>query len=189
MKRVTILALFLAFAILAGCAPVSASAQAISREAAARAAVHPVDDNAALPVTRDFPPDLAATLLGASRVVVVEMTTARGCLACDHLWSQLDSLCRRYGWQVRTISGQEALLRSARLGLPWVGHPVAWVRPTDDPNRTIPVAIGTDHQANLLRNLYLAAKMLTGVRPGVAVRAMSKFTGIVGAPSHTSHRR
>jgi hypothetical protein len=196
MKRVTNLASLLAFVILAGCAPVSASAQAISRDAAARAAVHPVADNAALeswlarvPITRDFPPDLAATLRGASRVVVVEMTTARGCIPCDHLWSQIATLGRRYGWQIRTISGQDALLRSGRLGLPWIGHPVAWVRPTDDSNRTIPVAIGTDHQANLLRNLYLAAKMLTGVRPAVAVRALSKFTGIVAATSHTSHRR
>lgn len=80
-------------------------------------------------------------------------------------------------------------MRSGRLGLPWIGHPVAWVRPIDNPNRTVPVAIGTDHQANLQRNLYLAAKMLTGVRPAVAVRAMSKFTGIVGASSHTSNRR
>lgn len=45
----------------------------------------------------------------------------------------------------------------------------------------IPVAIGTDLDANLTRNIYLAAKMLTGVRPAVGVRAMAKFTGIVGA--------
>ena len=62
-----------------------------------------------------------------------------------------------------------------------MGHPVAWVRPVSDPNRIIPVAIGTDHEPNLARNLYLAAKMLTGVKPTVGVRGMSKFTGIVAA--------
>jgi hypothetical protein len=71
------------------------------------------------------------------------------------------------------------MLRSGRLGLPWVGNPVAWVRPIADPNRMVPVAIGTDHSVNLARNTYLAAKMLTGVRVAVGVRAMSKFTGIV----------
>src|SRR3546814_13281552 len=64
--------------------------------------------------------------------------------------------------------------------LPWVGHPVAWVRATNDPNRVIPIAIGTDHSVNLARNIYLAFKMMTGVRPDVGVRAMAKFSGIVG---------
>src|SRR3546814_19059028 len=64
--------------------------------------------------------------------------------------------------------------------LPWVGHPVAWVRATNDPNRVIPIAIGTDHSVHLARNIYLAVKMMTGVRPDVGVRAMAKFTGIVG---------
>ncbi|MBL0915346.1 MAG: hypothetical protein IBJ13_07470, partial [Sphingopyxis sp.] len=59
--------------------------------------------------------------------------------------------------------------------------PGAWVRPRSDTGRLIPVAIGTDHAPNLARNLYLAAKMLGGVRPAVGVRALSKFTGIVGA--------
>lgn len=54
------------------------------------------------------------------------------------------------------------------------------MRPISDPNRTVPIAIGTDLEPNLTRNIYLAAKMMTGVRPAVAVRAMSKFTGIVG---------
>lgn len=48
------------------------------------------------------------------------------------------------------------------------------------------MAIGTDHDLNLRRNIYLAAKMFDGVRPAVALRAMSKFTGIVapgGAPT------
>jgi len=62
-----------------------------------------------------------------------------------------------------------------------VGHPVAWVRPRTDANRTVPVAIGTDHAPNLARNLYLAAKMLGGVRVAVGVRGMSKFTGIIAA--------
>src|SRR3546814_8262592 len=80
------------------------------------------------------------------------------------------------------------MLRSGRLGLPWIGHPVAWVRPMNDTNRIIPIAVGTDHAPNLARNLYLAAKMLTGVRPAVGVRALSKFTGLVGGRSeeHTS---
>ncbi|MFX8558134.1 hypothetical protein ABTM03_18840, partial [Acinetobacter baumannii] len=91
-------------------------------------------------------------------------STAPGCVPCADLWGKLAGLRRQYGWQVRTISSEDALLRSGRLGLPWVGHPVAWVRPIDDPNRTIPIAIGTDHAPNLARNAYLAAKMLTGVR-------------------------
>jgi hypothetical protein len=81
------------------------------------------------------------------------------------------------------------MLRSGRLGLPWVGHPVAWARPIADATASFPIAIGTDHSANLARNLYLAAKMLTGVRPAVGVRGMSKFTGIVGMPAQSQGRR
>src|SRR3546814_13925678 len=106
------------------------------------------------------------------------MSTAPGCVPCADLWTKLGSLGRRYGWQVRAISAQEAMLRSGRLGLPWIGHPVAWVRPMNDTNRIIPIAVGTDHAPNLARTLYLAAKMLTGVRPAVGVRALSKFTEI-----------
>lgn len=160
-----------------------------------RAAIHPVGDAASMrqwlvrvPVTRDFPPDLADTLRGQASLYVIEMTTAPSCVPCADLWSQLNRLRALYGWQVRTLSGQEALIRSGRLGLPWVGHPVAWVRPLADPQRVVPVAVGTDHAANLTRNLYLAAKMLTGVRPAVAVRAMSKFTGIVGARPNPKKR-
>src|SRR3546814_13009521 len=105
---------------------------------------------------------------------MIEMTTTPGCAPCGDLWAKLTALGTRYGWQVRTISGQEAMIRSGRLGLPWVGHPVAWVRPVGDDARVVPVAIGTDHSPNLARNLYLAAKMLTGVRTDVGVRAMSK---------------
>jgi hypothetical protein len=151
-------------------------AQTVSREDAARAAIHPVGTTAAMnhwlsrvPVTRAFPPDFTEELRGRSSAFVVEMSTAPGCVPCADLWTKLGSLGRRYGWQVRAISAQEAMLRSGRLGLPWIGHPVAWVRPMND--------------TNLARNLYLAAKMLTGVRPAVGVRALSKFTGIVGGPS------
>lgn len=175
-------------------------AQLVTRKQAIRAAIHPVSTKADLrswlgrvPLTRQFPPDLVDTLRGQSSHYVIEMTTAPGCLPCADLWARLGQLGRRYGWQVRTISGQDAMLRSGRLGLPWVGHPVAWVRPISDPNRVVPVAIGTDLEPNLTRNIYLAAKMLTGVRPAVAVRAMSKFTGIVGTParppSSTANRR
>jgi hypothetical protein len=138
---------------------------------------------ARVPVTQAFPGDFAATLRGHGPAFVIEMTTAYGCIPCGDLWTKLTMLGSRYGWQVRTISGQEAMIRSGRLGLPWIGHPAAWVRPRSDTSRIIPVAIGTDHAPNLARNLYLAAKMLTGVRPAVGVRAMAKFTGIVGTPA------
>lgn len=164
-----------------------ADARPITREDAARAAIHPVASVpdmqawlARVPVTRDFPPDFAATLRGEAPAFVIEMSTAPGCIPCADLWGKLARLHGQYGWQVRTISSEEAMLRSGRLGLPWVGHPVAWVRPVSDANRTIPIAIGTDQVPNLARNVYLAAKMLTGVRVDVGVRALSKFTGIVG---------
>ncbi|WP_342250372.1 hypothetical protein [Sphingomonas sp. OTU376] len=164
------------------------SAQAIDRDRARQAAIHAVGSTAEMrqwlrrvPMTRDFPPDFADALKGQAGLFVIEMTSAPGCLPCDDLWLQLNRLRALYGWQVRILSGQDAMLRSGRLGLPWVGHPIAWVRPWADAGRMIPVAIGTDHSANLARNLYLAGKMLTGVRPAVAVRAMSKFTGIVAA--------
>jgi hypothetical protein len=144
-----------------------------------------------VPRTSVYPPDFEATLRGQGAAYVVEMSTAPGCLPCGDLWTKLGVMKARYGWSIRTITTQEAMIRSGRLGLPWVGHPVAWVRPLADPNRIIPVAIGTDHAVNIARNLYLAAKMQTGVRAGVGVRAMSKFTGIVGVPafSPSTHRR
>jgi thiol-disulfide isomerase/thioredoxin len=171
-------------------------AQTVSREDAARAAIHPVASQAEVnrwlarvPVTRAFPPNFAEELRSAGSAFVIEMSTAPGCLPCADLWPKLQRLGRQYGWPVRTLGSQEAMLRSGRLGLPWVGHPVAWVRPANDTNRLIPIAVGTDHTPNLARNLYLAAKMLTGVRPAVGVRALSKFTGIVAAPRSPSHRR
>lgn len=173
----------------------AAAAQGVTREVAARAAIHPVatvtEMNSWLnrvPVTRAFPPDLAEALLGQRGVFVIEMSTAPGCVPCADLWTKLGSLRSGYGWEVRAIGEQEAMLRSGRLGLPWIGHPVAWVRPVTDQNRVVPVAIGTDHAPNLARNLYLAAKMLTGVRPAVGVRALSKFTGIVGVTPKEQRR-
>jgi hypothetical protein len=158
------------------------------------AAIHPVSDQRAMaawlsrvPVTRDFPDDFAPTLAGHGPAFVIEMTTVPGCVPCGDLWSKLNGLARRYGWQVRTLGPEQAAVLSGRMGLPWVGYPVAWVRPRSDQARTIPIAIGTDHTANLARNLYLSSKMLTGVRPAVAVRAMAKFTGIVASP--TSDRK
>jgi hypothetical protein len=172
-----------------------AFAQTDSREDAARAAIHPVASQAEMnrwlarvPVTRSFPPNFAEEMRGAGGAFIVEMSTAPGCLPCADLWPKLKDLGRRYGWQVRAIGADEAMLRSGRLGLPWVGHPVAWVRPAKDANRIIPIAVGTDHAPNLARNLYLSAKMLTGVRPAVGVRALSKFTGIVGATTAAPRR-
>jgi hypothetical protein len=168
---------------------------AANRDQAASAAIHPIETEAEMrvwlarvPVTRDWPPDFAATLTNQAPVLKIEMTTTPGCVPCADLWIRLSALSRRYGWQLRTIDEREAMIRSARLGLPWVGHPIAWVRPAHDTIRTIPVAVGTDHAANLARNLYLAAKMLTGVRPAVGVRALAKFTGIV-APLQRARRR
>jgi hypothetical protein len=173
-----------------------ASAQTGGHDRAMDAAIHPISDQSSLrawlarvPVTRDYPPDFAETLRTQASANVIEMTTAPGCVPCADLWQRLAELHRIYGWQIRTIPSQEAMIRSGRLGLPWVGHPVAWVRPTHDPYRTIPIAIGTDLTPNLARNVYLGIKMLTGVRPAVGVRAMSKFTGIVGAPAPSARRR
>lgn len=174
----------------------AATAQTITREQALRAAIHPVAEVRTMqswlsrvPVTRDYPDDFAATLQNRGPAFVIEMTTSPGCIPCGDLWTKLVTLGKRYGWKVQVLGTQDAMIRSGRLGLPWVGNPVAWVRPVNDPGRTVPVAIGTDHAPNLARNLYLAAKMLTGVRPAVGVRAMSKFTGIVGLPTSYTGRR
>jgi hypothetical protein len=190
-RSLTPFAAIMVMAFLAG----RASAQ-LPSDAAMRAAIHPVGDLAAMqawlhrvPVTRDFPLDFDAALRGQAPAFIVEMSTAPGCLPCADLWAKLGQFRGRYGWRVATIPREEAMLRSGRLGLPWVGHPIVWVRPIADPDRTIPVAIGTDLYPNLARNIYLAVKMLTGVRPDVGVRAMAKFTGIVSGAPHPSGPR
>lgn len=164
-----------------------AHAAGVPNAAAARAAIHPVGTAqemqswlSRVPRTRDFPADLPETLRAQSGIMVIEMSSAPGCLPCADLWWQVSRLGADHGWRVQVIAQDEAMLRSGRLGLPWVGHPVLWVRPLADPRRAVPVAIGTDHEVNLRRNIYLATKMLTGVRAAVGLRAMSKFTGIVG---------
>src|SRR3546814_3127692 len=90
--------------------------------------------------------DFSATLKGDAPAFVVEMTTSPQCAPCADLWAKLQILRRQYGVNVAVLSREEAIVRSGRLGLPWVGHPVAWVRATNDPNRVIPIAIGTDHR-------------------------------------------
>lgn len=163
--------------------------RSVTLDEARRAAIHPVADAANMqawlsrvPITRDFPADFAATLRGEAPAFLVEMSTGPNCVPCGDLWTKLQSLRRQYGLRVTILARDESMVRSGHLGLPWVGHPVAWVRADNDPNRVIPIAIGTDHSANLARNIYLAFKMMTGVRPEVGVRAMAKFTGIVGVP-------
>lgn len=176
--------------------PAAALARQADRDVARQAAIHPVSTAvdmrlwlSRVPVTRDFPPDFETMLRGQASLYVIEISTAPGCLPCGDLWTKLLALRGRYGWQVRTLGAEEAALRSGRLGLPWVGHPVAWVRPLADPGRMVPIAIGTDHGANIARNAWLAARMLTGVRAAVGVRAMSKFTGIVGVRAPVSSNR
>ncbi|MFT4057414.1 MAG: hypothetical protein QM681_23120 [Novosphingobium sp.] len=160
---------------------------------ALHAAIHPVSTAeetrawlSRVPVTHDFPPDFSSMLRGQAPLYMIEITTAPGCVPCGDLWARLLDFRRRYGWRVRTIGRQEAMLRSGRLGLPWVGDPVAWVRPLGDPDRMVPVAVGTDYEANIARNAWLAAGMLSGTRAAVGVRAMSRFTGIVGARAPAS---
>lgn len=183
MKARAALALY---AVTATAAPLGAAGP--SRADAARAAIHPVATEAAMrhwlgrvPRTNDYPPDFETTLRGQGSAFLVEMSSAPGCLPCGDLWGKLGKLRARFGVAANTIDEKEAMLRSGRFGLPWIGHPVAWLRPAGDPNRLIPIAIGTDLEANLARNIYLGIKMQTGVRPAVGVRAMAKFTGIVGA--------
>jgi hypothetical protein len=173
-----------------------ACAQPVPQEQAMRAAIHAVATQAEMrnwlsrvPVTRDFPPDFETMLRGQASLYVIEISTAPGCLPCGDLWTKLLAFRGRYGWQIRTLGAEEAALRSGRLGLPWVGNPVAWVRPLADPGRMVPIAIGTDHGANIARNAWLAARMLTGARAAVGVRAMSKFTGIVGVRAPASPNR
>ena len=189
-RAITAMSLFAAAGVTAAALGAFVSPQ---QDAARRAAIHPVADDANMrtwlarvPLTRQFPPDFSETLRGQARAFIIEMSTTPGCVPCGDMWTKLQGFGRQYGWHVAVIGSQEAMTRSGRVGLPWVGHPVAWVRPINDANRIVPVAIGTDHGPNLARNIYLAVKMLTGVRPDVALRAMSKYTGIVGAAAPRS---
>ena len=185
MKKAAIITIFAILPMLV-LAPIHVSGAAPDRTLAARAAIHPVATQAEMqgwlkrvPQTRDYPPDFDATLKGQGTAFVIEMSTTPGCVPCGDLWSRLLALKSRYGLTVRTIGEPEAMLRSGRLGLPWIGHPILWLRPVSDSGRTLPMAIGTDHAVNIARNLYLGIKMQTGVRPAVGVRGMAKFTGIV----------
>jgi len=184
---------------LLGALPLPVHAQverrAPDRTQAARAAIHPVSSASEMqswltrvPRTVDYPPDFEAVLKGQGSAFVIEMSTAPGCLPCGDLWTKLLALKTRYGLTVRPIGREEAMLRSGRLGLPWIGHPVAWLRPVSDETRILPIAIGTDHPANLARNIYLGIKMQTGVRAAVGVRAMAKFTGIVAGGTASKER-
>jgi hypothetical protein len=104
-------------------ASVPADAQVVTPEQAMGAAIHAVSTEADMrswlgrvPVTRQFPPDLVDALRGQSSLYLIEMTTAHGCLPCADLWGRLGELRRRFGWQNQTINGQDAMLRSGRLG-------------------------------------------------------------------------
>ncbi|HUD95017.1 hypothetical protein [Sphingobium sp.] len=194
MRALHLGALIALLAALPSSVHAQAERRAPDRVQAARAAIHPVSSAsemrswlARVPRTVDYPPDFEAALKGQGSAFMIEMSTASGCLPCGDLWSKLLALKTRYGLTVRPIGREEAMLRSGRLGLPWIGHPVAWLRPVSEEARILPIAIGTDHPVNLARNIYLGLKMQTGVRAAVGVRAMAKFTGIVGtpAPSHT----
>jgi hypothetical protein len=185
MKKAAIITVFAILPMLV-LAQIHAAGTEPDRTLTARAAIHPVTTQAEMqawlkrvPQTRDYPPDFDATLKGQGAAFVMDMSTTPGCVPCGDLWSRLLALKSRYGLTVRTIGEQEAMLRSGRLGLPWIGHPVLWLRPVSDSGRALPMAIGTDHAVNIARNLYLGIKMQTGVRPAVGVRGMAKFTGIV----------
>lgn len=155
--------------------------------AAKQSAIHPVATPlelaawlARIPITSVFPPDFTDTLRGQAPAFLIETSTSPGCLPCADLWAKLGELRDLYGWRISTLNREQAMLRSGRLGLPWVGDPVVWVRPIGDEQRTIPIAIGTDRLPNLERNIYLAVKMLSGVRTNIGVHAMAKFTGLIG---------
>jgi hypothetical protein len=53
-------------------------------------------------------------LRSQASLYVIEMSTAPGCLPCGDLWAKLQAFRAHYGWQVRTIGAQEAMLRSGR---------------------------------------------------------------------------
>lgn len=164
----------------------SAPAHCTTAAEARAAAIHPITTAQELswwlsrvPATKDYPPSFAEEMRAFAKLNRIEMSSRPGCLACDAMWARLVLVQQRYGIKVSVISENDAKLRAGRLGMPWVGSPIVWLRPVSDDLRSIPIAVGVDHAVNVSRNAYLASKMLTGVKPAVAVRGMSKFTGIV----------
>src|SRR3546814_17049027 len=100
-------------------------AKTVSREDAARAAIHPVGTTAAMnhwlsrvPVTRAFPPDFTEALRGRSSALVVEMSTAPGRVPCADLWPTHGRLGRLYGWPVRAHSAHAANQPTGPSGWP-----------------------------------------------------------------------
>src|SRR3546814_20097642 len=70
----------------------------------------------------DWSSDVCSSDLDAP-AFVVEMTTSPQCAPCADLWAKLQILRRQYGVNVAVLSREKAIVRSGRLGLPWVGHP------------------------------------------------------------------
>jgi hypothetical protein len=131
---------------------------------------------ALVPVTRDFPP-------------TSDRAAQPGIALCDRdehgarLHALRRSLGKAHITRALWLAGADHRRTGghAPFGTPGsrVGNPVAWVRPVADPNRMVPIAIGTDHGVNIAQRLSCRPDADRCPR-AVGVRAMSKFTGIVG---------